>query len=89
MKFLSDHDCQCFVGGAGRRGGRGRQLIPLVPGNVPNHGARRGAGGQPLFSQMNAVVNQFNIMINFIFGDGLVSVSQANLSLIDMSSIFG
>lgn len=37
---------------------------------------------------MNAVVNQINIVINFIYGDGLVSVTQANLSMIDMSSFF-
>jgi hypothetical protein len=87
MKSLSDSDSQCIVGGAGGRARR-RRLIPLLPGFTPGRGGRRG-GGQSLFSQMNAVVNQINIVINFIYGDGLVSVSQANLSMIDMSSVFG
>ena len=87
MKLLSDLDSQHIIGGLGGRRGR-RQLIPLALGVAPGRGGR-GGGGQSLFSQMNAVVNQFNIVINFIFGDGLVSVSQANLSMIDMSSILG
>ncbi len=84
MKPLSDFDSQCIVGGTGRRA---RQLIPLAAGAVPGRGGRRRDGAQLLFSKMNAVVNQINIVINFIYGDGLVSVTQANLSMIDMSSL--
>jgi len=88
MELLSDPDSQCIVGGAGHRAGRGRQLIPLAFGVAPARGGRRGGGGQSLFSQMSAVVNQINIVINIIYGDGLVSVIQNNLSGIDMS-VFG
>jgi len=88
MEILSDPASQCIVGGAGHRRGRGRQLIPLAFGVAPGRGGRRGGGGQSLFSQMTAVLNQINIVINIIYGDGLVSVSQTNLGMIDMS-VFG
>lgn len=86
MKFLSDSDSQCIVGGVGGMGRRGRQLIPLELGLAPGPGrGRRGGGGQSLFSQMTAVLNQINIVINIIYGDGMVSVSQLNAGMIDMS----
>lgn len=85
MKLLSDSDSQCIVGGVGGLGRRGRPLIPLDLGAAPGRTRRGGGAGQPLFSQMTAVLNQINIVINIIYGDGMVSVSQLNVGMIDMS----
>ena len=90
MELLSDSDSQCLVGGSGGGGRRGRQLIPLLLGGSPardSRGGRKGGGGQSLFSQMTAVLLQFNIVINIIYGDAMVSVSQFNVGMIDMSAL--
>ena len=84
MEILSDASSQCVAGGAGSRPGRAARLMPLSADATAGRGGR-GAGGRSLFSQMTAVLNQINIVINIIYGDGNVSVSQANLGLIGMS----
>lgn len=92
MELLSDYDSQHLVGGARGFGRRGRQLIPIALGGgsgQDRRGGRRGGGSQSLLSQMTAVLNQINIMINFIYGDSTVSVSQFNVGMIDMSSVLG
>ena len=61
--------------------------MPLAANPAPGRGGRGGGGGRSLFSQMTAVLNQVNIVINIIYGDGLVSVNQTNLGLISMSAL--
>jgi hypothetical protein len=92
MELLSDSDSQWLVGGTGGGGRRRRQLSPIALGGGPTRvgrGGRRGVGAQSLFSQMTAVLNQINIVINIIYGDSTVSVSQFNVGMIDMSSVLG
>lgn len=83
METLSDASSQGIVGGAGSRAGRAARLMPFSADASPRRGGR--GGGRSLFSQMTAVLNQINIVINIIYGDGLVSVNQTNLGLVDMS----
>lgn len=83
METLSDASSQSVVGGAGSRAGRAARLMPLSADATPGRGGR--GGGRSLFSQMTAVLNQINIVINIIYGDGMVSVNQTNLGLIGMS----
>jgi hypothetical protein len=85
METLSDASSQGVVGGAGSRAGRAARLMPLAANPAPGRAGR--GGGRSLFSQMTAVLNQVNIVINIIYGDGLVSVNQTNLGLISMSAL--
>jgi hypothetical protein len=85
METLSDASSQSVVGGAGSRAGRAARLMPLSADAAPGRPGRGGGGGRSLFSQMTAVLNQINIVINIIYGDGMVSVNQTNLGLIGMS----